>query len=327
MKYVYVLVSGDTDFFYEQCYLSLASLRIYNPTAEVILLVDTETKAGLSGRRSGCEKLASSIITVSSPNGLTRKETSRFIKTSMRRYIEGNFLYIDCDTVICGSLDCDFPENIIIGAIPDCHVPLREHHYYRQFVDENLRLGFDFILTCSNYYNGGIIYCKDTPESHSFFEKWHALWNICRKEGNSQDMPSFNRANYELHNMISEIGGEWNCQISNNGLPFLHRAKIIHYFATSLVYITSPLLLASEPALLAIRNTGDIPSWLYQKLHDAKSAFEPRSRIIADKDVLELLDGSIFSMLRRLKKGHKSLFNTLESMAYRLISLLKKTKF
>ncbi|MDR2410754.1 MAG: hypothetical protein LBE13_21950, partial [Bacteroidales bacterium] len=229
MKYVYVLASSETDLYYEQFLLSAVSLRLCNPTAEIVLLLDTFTKKGLSGNRSGYEKIVSDIIVIKPPRGLFSKEISRWIKTSMRQYITGDFLYIDCDTVIADNLDCTFSDDIKIGAILDSHISFKEHHYYRQFRDENLKLGFDSILETNVYYNGGIIFCKNSPESYTFFERWHSLWNKTLNRGNSQDMPSFNRANYESHNIITELGGEWNCQISNNGLPFLYRAKILHY--------------------------------------------------------------------------------------------------
>jgi hypothetical protein len=244
----------------------------------------------------------------------------------MCQYITGDFFYIDCDTVIAGDLDCTSFRGMSIGAVPDCHVPLKKHHYYRQFRDENMRLGFNSILNYDNYYNGGIIYCGDTPDSRRFFEKWHALWNDCRQKGNSQDMPSFNRANFELHNMISEIGGEWNCQIAHNGLPFLDHAKIIHYFATSLVYMSPPFILASESVLSSIRKTGEISPEIFKKLQNPKSAFEFNSMIISDDDVLKVINSSIFSTLRRLRKKNRVIFDALNTFVYRLTFFLKRRK-
>jgi hypothetical protein len=324
MKYVYVLASNDTDLFYEQFYLSVSSFRLHNPASEIVLLLDKKTKEGLTGKRSGYENLVSNTVVISPPDFLTKKEVSRFIKTSMRRYVTGDFLYIDCDTVIAENLDFNFPSDIKIGAVPDCHIPLKKHHYYRQFRDENLRLGFNSILEYDLYYNGGIIFCGDTPEAYRFFEKWHSLWNETREKGNSQDMPSFNRANYELNNIITSIDGEWNCQISNNGLPFLYQAKIIHYFATSLMFVSSPFIPASETVLSSIKENGKISDVIYQKLKNPKSAFEPRSRIIADADVLGIYDSTLFTVLRRLRKRNRKLFNVFEVTAYRFLSLFKK---
>jgi hypothetical protein len=326
MKYAYVLSSLEADFYYEQFFLSVFSLRLCNPVAEIILLLDAFTKKSLTGNRAAYEKIVSDIIVIEVPGGFTQKEASRWIKTSMRQYITGNFLYIDCDTIITGNLDCTSLQGISIGAVSDCHVPLKDHHYYRQFRDENLTLGFNSVLEYDNYYNGGVIYCGDTPDSCRFFERWHALWNDCRKKGNSQDMPSLNRANYELHNIISEIGGEWNCQISNNGLPFLARAKIIHYFATALFFMASPFSFSSETVLSSIKKTGEISKEIFEKLQNPRSAFESNSVIISDNDVLAIINSSVFSILRRLRKRNRKLFNTLNAFVYRLTSILKRLR-
>jgi hypothetical protein len=323
MKYIYVLASSENDLYYEQFFLSVVSLRLYNPAAEVVLLLDTLTKKGLAGNRTGYEKNVSDVIVIKAPDELSQKEVSRFIKTSMRQYVTGDFLYIDCDTVIADTLDNTFPQGISIGAVPDCHIPLKRHHYYQQFRDENLKLGFKFILECDTYYNGGIIYCGDTPASYRFFERWHALWNDCRKKGNSQDMPSFNRANHELHNIISAIGDEWNCQISNNGLPFLNYAKIIHYFATSIFFVESPFIFASKTVLSSIKKTGEISTDILEKLQNPKSAFALNSMIVSDNDVLKIINSSVFSVLRRLRKKNRKLFDIFDSFVYRLISILK----
>jgi hypothetical protein len=326
MKYVYVLTSSQTDTYYEQFFLSLASFRVYNPKSSVVVLTDNFTKNGLTRGRTEYEKYASEIKVIDVPGQFSQKESSRWIKTSIRRHISGDFLYIDCDTIITDNLEYGFPDDIIIGAVGDCHVPLRQHHYYRQFRDENLKLGFKSILETDIYYNGGIIFCRDVPESHIFFDRWHALWRETLSKGNSQDMPSLNRANYELHNIISEIGGEWDCQIGNNGLPFLYRAKIIHYFATSLDFMGSPFVFASDSVLASIKTAGKIPEEIFEKLKDPKSAFELNSKIISDKDALKILDSSVFSALRRIIKKNKKLFETFDALVYRLSLFLKRHK-
>jgi hypothetical protein len=137
-------------------------------------------------------------------------------------------------------------------------------------------------------------------------------------------MPSLNQANYECNNIISELPGEWNCQISNNGLPFLYNAKILHYYATSLDFLDPPFLLASKPLLSSIKETGEISAEILHKLQNPKSAFELNSKIISDKDVLKILDSSIFSALRRFRKKNQKLFEVFNSLVYRLGGVLKK---
>jgi hypothetical protein len=297
---------------------------MHNPDSSVVVLVDEFTNKNLIHSNLEYKKYSPEIKVVDVPDRLTQKEYSRWIKTSMRQHIVGDFLYLDCDTIIADNLEYNFPDSVIIGAIRDCHMPLKNHHYYRQFRDENLRLGFRSILETDAYFNGGVIFCRNAPESYAFFERWHSLWKETLSKGNSQDMPSFNRANHELCNIISEIGGEWNCQIGNNGLLFLYRAKIIHYFATSLFFMESPFIFASEDVLASIKETGKISNELYENLKNPKTAFELNSRIISDMDVLGILDSSFFSVLRRFVKKNKKTFELVDSFIYRMTLFLKR---
>jgi hypothetical protein len=120
------------------------------------------------------------------------------------------------------------------------------------------------------------------------------------------------------------LGGEWNCQVSNNGLPFLYQAKILHYFATSLDFLTSPFIFSSKFVLYEIKKTGKISKGIFEKLKCPKSAFELNSKIFSDKDVLEIIDSSIFSVLRRLRKKNKKVFEIFNSLVYYLLLFLKR---
>jgi len=105
MKYVYVLTSSDTDYYYEQFLLSLASMRLYNPDAEVIALIDEKTKQNLTGKRSGYEKFVSETKIINVPDIYSQKEASRWIKTTIPHYVSGEFFFIDCDTIISKTLE------------------------------------------------------------------------------------------------------------------------------------------------------------------------------------------------------------------------------
>jgi hypothetical protein len=323
MNYVYVLTCSRNDFFYEQFYLSAVSLRLFNPDAYIILLTDQKTKNSLVEKRSEYEKVVSEIKILPVPSGYTQKEASRWIKTSIRRHVSGDFLYIDCDTIIAEKLDFVFPSSMSVGAVLDTHVPLSTHHLRDIFRNDNKRLGFSIEKT-DKYFNGGLIYCRNCAEGKEFFEKWHNLWIKTRDMGHSQDMPALNRANYESDNIITELDGSWNCQISHNGLVYLHNAKIIHYYATSLVSFIPAYRLASSEILVSIKMTGKIPKETMKMLENPKTAFEVHSRIIADPAVIGAFDGSLFSKLIWLNKNHPGLFRKCDSFMSVCTKTVKK---
>ena len=318
MKYVYVLTSSEKDVYYEQFFLSVTSLRLHNPQAFIVVLVDSKTKEGLTGKRSGYEKVVSETVTIIAPQELSQKEVSRWIKTSMRKYVAGDFFYIDCDTIITEGLDGDFPQGIKLGAVLDTHLLLSEHHLASHFKQEDKKLNFCSSFEMGLRYNGGVIFCRDVPETDEFFSRWHSLWLFSNRNGNSQDMPSLNQANYEMGGIITELNGKWNCHITYNGLPFLFDAKIIHYIATAFDFIDCPFLPASQDVLFSVKETGVISLETIDLLKNPKSAFEYKSRIISDKAELDVVNSKIFLLLLILRKKKPAFFKSLNSFAIRL---------
>ena len=312
MKFVYVLTSSIDDFYYEQFFISVFSLRLHNPDAYIVTLIDSKTKQGLTGIRSTYESYISEIVTITPPETLSQKQASRWIKTSMKKYVNGDFLYIDCDTVIVGNLNHDFSNIVDIGAVLDTHTILEKHHLAQYFIEQDKKLKFSSFKT-GKRFNGGIIFCHDTPIADQFFFRWHSLWNSSIIKGSHHDMPPLNQANYEMGNIITELSGEWNCQITHNGLPFLSNAKIIHCFATSLKLYNCPFLPASIPFLSSVKKTGEISSELMDYIINPKTAFESNSRIISGEIELDVINSKFFSLLLFIRKKLPGFFKMLNS--------------
>ena len=323
MKYVYVLSSSVNDNYYEQFLLSVASLRLFNPDAEIVALVDTKTDKTLGGKRSAYEKYISEKKIISVPVEFSQKEASRWIKTSIHHHVSENFLFIDSDTIITESLIHDFPENIQIGAVLDNHITLDKHYLREYFTIQDKKAGFSSYTT-NVRYNGGLIFCKNAPPAREFYEKWHSLFLDGRKNGCTQDMPSLNQANMEMDGIIIELGGEWNCQISHNGLPYLSKAKIIHYYATALFARNSPFIFASTRVFEKIKQTGIIPEDIQELLKVPMSAFENESRILSGKEEIDVVDSKLFSFLLRLRKKKPRLFKAFNSSLIKTLARFRR---
>jgi Lipopolysaccharide biosynthesis proteins, LPS:glycosyltransferases len=324
MKYVYVLTSSEKDYYYEQFFLSLSSMRLYNPDAEVVVLIDEKTKQGLTDKRSGYAQYVSETKIIGVPDEYPQKQASRWIKTSINNFVSGDFLFIDCDTIITGKLTPVFSPDINIGCVLDTHVTLENHHLRDYFKAEVEKAGFPLPFTKNTYFNSGIIFYRDNSRSREFFEKWHNLWIESNKKGVSVDQPSFNQADCDLHNIITELSGVWNCQISHNGLNFLHDAKIIHYYATSLLLLASPYKLASSEVLLSIKETGEISAEITKLLHSPLAAFEDNTRIVSGKYVLDVFDSPMFKLLVWLRDCHNGFYKTLNGIIRFFVNILKK---
>ena len=326
MKYVYVLTSSKEDNYYEQFFISVASLRQFNPNAEIIVLVDTGSGLSLTGKRSGYEKYISEKITISVPSGFSQKESSRWIKTSIHHHVPGSFLFLDCDTVVSENLTYAFSPDTQIGAVLDNHVTLDKHYLKENFTIEDKKAGFSSSLESNVRYNGGLIFFKDDSPARVFYEKWHSLWNDSRKRGCTQDMPSLNQANLEMGCIISELGGEWNCQISHNGLPFLSKAKVIHYYSTALITRDSPFIFASNKVMKMIKTTGTIPIEVQEFLKEPKIAFEEESRILSGKAEIDVVDSKLFSLLLRIRKKKPKLYRAFNSFLIKVLTRIRHGK-
>jgi lipopolysaccharide biosynthesis glycosyltransferase len=295
LKYVYVLVSNENDIFLEQLLLSITSLRNKNTDATVIVLIDDITVDSLTGKRSEIYKLSSEIKILTPPKELNNVKRSRWLKTSMRQNIDGDFLYIDCDTVIADDLSDIAYLNINLGSILDQHTLIENHPLKKRFKALDKELRFNSSLITNKHFNGGVLFCKDTPISHEFFNEWHKLWLLSVSKDIAVDQPSLNQANINLNNAITELGGIWNCQIEFNGLQYLSKSKIIHYFSSN--RNEKPYLLANSEVFKKIKEAGYVPDEIKAYLEDTRSLFCPQLRLISDKRMLAIIDSSLFDYL------------------------------
>jgi len=232
IKYVYVLVSDESDLYFEQALLSITSLKTKMRTAYVTLLTDDKTAEYLRNdhQRAMIFDLLDEFKEISFSENFSKKYRSRWLKTSIRKHIDGDFLFLDSDTIVAKNLI--IKKKMDLGAVLDIHLPLykrfknKKYQYFHIQRDKKL----NFTTAYKNYFNSGVIFCSDTPASHDFFSEWHNLWISSCENGILEDQPSFSMANIKLNNIVTEMDGIWNCQLVRNGIPYLGNSKIIHYY-------------------------------------------------------------------------------------------------
>jgi hypothetical protein len=312
---LYVLTSNEEDFYLEQAMLSITSLRIHhNNGAHVMVLVDDTTAKTLVGKRAAIYNIAE-VKAIRLPVELDKEQRSRWLKTSMRQHIVGDFLYIDCDTVIAGDLSMIESINADLAAVADQHCILENHPLKKRFNNLDRDLGFSSSFVMNVFFNGGLLFSRDTQYSQNFFNEWHKLWTFSLLKGIVVDMPSLNQAHINLNNCIIEIDGIWNCQIEYNGIQYLTHSKIIHYFSSNKQ--EKSYLLANSFVFEAIKQTGTIPQEIKDKLEDPRALFSPHVRLISDRKMLTIINSSLFDLLlrRAFDKNNKSrLLSFLDSI-------------
>lgn len=255
-KIIYVLVSSYRDIYYEQCLVSVYSLRKFHKDAQVVVLVDDSTAESLIGNRSQLATLVTEIKVVEIPAEYTSIQRSRAIKTSIRKHINGDFMFIDTDTVICAPLDDIDNIEAELAIVPDFHVSFAEYPFRGYILSEMQRLFEQDASHVVNYFNSGVIYAKDTEVVHCFFEQWNKNWTYSAIEKNNpKDQPALLKTDTDAGQVIQVLDGDYNCQIAA-GIRYLYSAKVLHFFNTLFFAHNNIHPCYSSDFYLQVRNKG-----------------------------------------------------------------------
>lgn len=203
------------------------SARHYNPTAYIGLVCDDKTALNLIGIRSEIKEFLTDIKIVNFEPDIDNIIRSRRMKIRLRKLIAGDYLYVDCDTLITGDLSDIDATPSSIAAVLDGHTLIPHHPMRDYFAKQNKHLPYSFEVI-SQYFSGGVIYSKDNYESHIFFDTWSENYEKSLTQGIKLDEPPLSMTNFQLNFPMNELEGIWNCQIRFGAL-YLSSAKILHF--------------------------------------------------------------------------------------------------
>lgn len=269
-KLVYVLTCDPEKYYIEQALMSAFSACHWNPDAHIVLMVDDKTDLLLQGKRAEILKYITEKIVVSFEDAsLSPMYRSRFIKTSVRQRIKGDFLFIDSDTIICKSLssiDCFECE---VGAVLESHLLVEDYcdSLRSSAIAANEQLGVDLDVE-KEYFSSGVLYVKDVPIAHKLYERWHQFWQESYKLGLPIDQPSLAKANRESGHIIRRIHDTYNCILFTKNI-FSYKAKILHIAA-----YRNPSYLFTEKMFVFIKENG-IQPWLKEALTNPHTSYLP----------------------------------------------------
>lgn len=311
MKVVYILISSENDYYAEQLLVSLYSLKLHNPDCNPVILTDRDTVINLKGRLKRINEFADEIIEIKLPEGMTGKEKSRFIKTSMQKYIDGDFLFIDVDTLIMKSLQEIVTYNCNIGAVLDCHTPATGNGQMLNC----LKLKKIKNWVCYNYFNSGVVWVKDNEATRKFFSDWHEIWYKDWKNYRIViDQFAFAQANLNNKNIVEEIPGKYNCQLTISYYKFLFNAKIIHYMAD--VPQNNDFPFKNIEILKKVRENG-ITEGIKDMISDPLTFFLEKSIILSGND-LKIYNSPTVILGRKLSRDYPWINKGIRFL-YRLI--------
>ena len=322
-KAVYVVVSGEADVYFEQAWVSAWSLKHYNPEMEVECVVDPDTyNQVMESYRREALSVIDRLVRVEVPAQFGQKERSRWLKTSVRHHVSGDFLFIDTDTVVCDSLK---EVDSLLGDV--CMV--RDHHCLLSKSSEGKYILRQLTAMTGQrfeedaYYNSGVIFSRDNGAGSMFFEKWHENWKKYLAKGVSNDQPSLAVTNQELPTIL-DLDDVYNCQIRFS-LRFFYKAKILHFFNSSQT-LNLPHPFYTEEVYKSVRQMHGLTEALKMELLDCKSQFYLNTFILGGEE-LSMRNEHPAILLRELKVHHSWLYRMLCSvsrLSFCILQLLKR---
>jgi glycosyltransferase involved in cell wall biosynthesis len=318
-KLVYVLVSyNEQSDYLEQCLLSCYSARLHNAGAEIVLLVDDLTDGTLQGKRAEILKYISRKTVINIKENYNATQRSRIIKTTAREYIQGDFLFIDTDTIITQSLAEADSLRCTIGAVADSHVPIKKNistYSYLKKIDRllNWTSSEDII-----HFNSGVLFVKDTPEAGQFYKDWNKYLLQSMAKGIAMDQAALATANKNNNNLIEELPGEWNCQL-RHGLKYLENCKIMHTFNIK----REDTMLAdfmSKEVLRRVKRLGTIDEQTKQMIAEPKKYLAQQTYILANRDV-EIWEAEVAQLINKIEDSSQKIFKFINLISRAILYL------
>lgn len=278
----YALIASEKDTFIEELWVSVYSLRIYEKDRDVRVCCDDETADRLK-LFPELEKLITEVVVIPTPKHYDAKHRSRHVKTLIREYVKGPFLYIDTDTVVCGTLE--YIDNLTydIAGVPEGNLSF-EKNFFRSGILKRMKDTFGLDVSAHPHWiNGGVIYAADTIFAHDFYRHWHENWEWSSShKGMSQDMPGLLKAELDMGFVMDELSGYYNAQPFMS-MQYYGEARIIHYVHTFFPKDQSFCPFFDKSIYVKIHEEGGITSETAELIRHAKSAITSPSIIVGER--------------------------------------------
>lgn len=316
-KIIYAIVSGNNDYFYEQVWVSAFSLKYHNPDAHIIVVADRATYDNITSTyRKTSLDLIDELIPIDIEGEYSNMQKSRWLKTNLRNLVEGDYLFIDGDTIITDELSCIDDLSCDMGMVLDYHTTLDNNWNVKRELSAAKRIfGRDCSLV-QKYFNSGVIYCKDNPRTREFYHRWHENWKTSDAQGHSFDQLSLMITGLEYPNVCEEISGIYNCQITIE-LSYLVDAKIIHFFSSTSTSFTP---FKCKDTYLQIKDEGKISDSLQVQIINCKRRFNGPIYIMTNYDK-NSQDNSLYRLYAALhRRKNKWYVRLLERFASFIVS-------
>ena len=313
---VYVSVSSADDLFLEQLWASAYSLRRFHPEATVMVLTDGPTAMRInSDTYQAMRDLITEVKVVEVNNAYSGMQRSREIKTSIRNLIDGDFLYIDTDTIITAPIDgLDRLKVKNLAMVPNMHRhSLADNGLYLTRWTTKVKKVFNTdINDAPVLFNGGAFFVHDNAFTREFFTKWHENWLVSVSKGLDTDQQALVYTDKNFGYVIEKMPDIYNCQVLF-GVKYFFDAKILHIYHIPSYYSCDPLRVLWS-VYDNIRKEGCLSEETKDILKNPKSHLSFSSCLVSFEDT-DFMRGRFFNNIYRRSRVIRWCINKFDTWA------------
>ena len=229
MQVCYVVTSSGNDGYAEMAYIAARMLRDLHPDVKRVVLSDEVTAKNLKAANARVLSVIDELVTVET--GHDKASTrSRFVKTSMRNALTGDFVFLDVDALPIKPLDGLFNLSCDFAVALDRNQPPSKYKLAGWIRRKYEELGWSY--DAPNYYNSGVIFFRDSPTARRLGEEWHNKWKQMVAAGPHQDQPSLNAALHTLGMKPHLLPNEFNAQLGWSKWN-ARNGRVMHFFTVN----------------------------------------------------------------------------------------------
>jgi len=174
----------------------------------------------------------------------------------MRQFVDGDFLYVDGDTLIVKPVRDAFDVDADVAAAVDFNF---DHKFFpRQLREPYTKLGWTYPLPF--YFNSGVVLMRDTSAVRELAEEWTRRWLLLVEEGVPGDQDAFASALFATSTKWARLPKAFNAIVIKRNYRF-REARILHFFGSEEEQRGTIL----EHLLVRLRETGTFDQAAYRQ--------------------------------------------------------------
>ena len=208
--------------------VSVALAKERKNVSRIVVCMDEDTETFAWKIRHPLLDLVDQVVVTPEFNG-TPRERSRWVKTSMRSLLDGDYIYIDSDALPISDFDELALQNKDFASVPDQQAISDIAHWYAPAANQ-----LNWKIPPEIYLNSGVYFVADNDRTRNFAKLWREKWLEWRsfdKSGVSADQPAFNSAIIESNMTVQIMPEKFNVFLSRPNIS-VDDPRIFHYPAS-----------------------------------------------------------------------------------------------